>query len=181
MSTSPLPFQGPKKGRKCYVNLALSGVLNTKCAEKIRSAYLTHAFLGARKRVVHSQGSPTPSAGRKSEVPTSALPCERTRRGRKCSVSHAFSGVPNAKRGGGIGSGCLTPAFFGAQNKVEVLCDPCTLMGPQHQARGENHRWLPHPCLLGGVEEGGAFSGVPNGKRGEKITGRCLTPAFSGA
>ena len=78
------------------------------------------------------------------------------KKGRKCYVIPAFSGVPNAKRGEKIRSGCLTPAFSGAQNRAEVLRNPCILRGPQRQERGENQKWLPHPYLLGGPKQGGS-------------------------
>ena len=50
-------------------------------------------------------------------------------------------------------SGCLTPAFSGAQKRVELLCNPCVLGGPQQM--GKNEKWLPHPCLLRGPKESG--------------------------
>ena len=60
----------------------------------------------------------------------------------QCYVTPAFSGIPNAKRGGQnqkwsptkgnkIRSGCLTIAFLGAQKRVEMLRHPCILGGPQ--------------------------------------------------
>ena len=49
--------------------------------------------------------------GTKSEVAASPLPSQGPKRGRKCCITLAFSGVPN------IGE--------------------------------QNHKWLPHPCLLG--------------------------------
>ena len=52
MATSPLPSQGPKRGRNCYVTLAFSGVPITKRTDKIRSGYLTPAFLGVQKRAL---------------------------------------------------------------------------------------------------------------------------------
>ena len=33
--------------------------------------------------------------------------------------------------------------------------NPCILVGPQHEARGEKQNGLPQPCLLGGPKEGG--------------------------
>ena len=159
--TSPLPFQGPKRGH-CYATPAFSGVPNAKRADKFRSGYLTPAFSGAQKRVellrncyitsapVHYQGSPTPSAGKESEVATSPLPSRGHKRGRNCYVTPAFSGVPIAKRGDKIQTGCLTPAFLGAQKGAELLRNTCIL-------------------------------GVPNAKRGDKIRSGYLTPAFSGA
>ena len=47
MATSPLPFQGAKSGRNCFVTPAFSGVPNK--GDKIRSGYITHAFSGAQK------------------------------------------------------------------------------------------------------------------------------------
>ena len=50
---------------------------------------------------------------------------------------------------------------------------------------GQNHKWLPHPCLLGGPKEGGnamppLHSRGSLNKGGQIISG-CLTPTFSGA
>ena len=86
----------------------------------------------------------------------SPLPSRGPKTGRKCYVIPAFSGVPNAKRGEKIRSGCLTPTFSRAQSGAEVLRNPCILGGPQHQAQGENQKWLPHPYLLGGPKQGGS-------------------------
>ena len=65
---------------------------------------------GNATSAVHSWGSPTPSAGRKIrsvpqqrgkklELAASLPPSRGPRRGRKCCVTLAFSGVPNANRG----------------------------------------------------------------------------------
>ena len=104
---------------------------------------------------LHSRGSPTPSAGTKSQVAPSPLPSRRPKRGYNCYVtrSPAFSGVPN--KGHEIRRGYLTPAFSGAQKRVELLRTPRILGGPQRQTRGQNQKWLPHPYLLGGPKEGG--------------------------
>ena len=62
MATSLLPSRGPKKGRKCYVTPAFSGIRKAKCGEqnqkwspakgkKIKSGYLTPSFSGPKKRV----------------------------------------------------------------------------------------------------------------------------------
>ena len=179
---SPLPSWGPKRGRKCYVTPAFSGVPNAKHAEQ-NQKWLPHpCLLGGPKEggnatsPLHSRGSPTPSAGSK------------------------------------IRSGCLTPAFLGAQNTAEMLRYPCILGGPQRQARGaksqvpastlpsggpgtgrkcytgeQNQKWLPHPSLLGGPKEGGNATlprhsrESPTPSAGSKIRSGCLTPAFLGA
>ena len=52
---------------------------------------------GVATQPLHSRGSPTPSAGRKSEMPTSRLRSRGPKRGRNCYVTAAFSGVPNTK------------------------------------------------------------------------------------
>ena len=78
------------------------------------------------------------------------------RRGWNCYATPTFSGVPNAKHRDQIRSGYLTPAFSGAQKRSELRCNPYILGVPQRQARGQNQKWLPHPYLLGGLEEGGS-------------------------
>ena len=98
--------------------------------------------------------SPTPRAGRKSELATSPLPTRRPRRERKCYVTLAFSGIPNAKRWDITRTGYLTATFSGAHNRAEVLHNPCILGGQQRQVPGENKKRLPHPYLFGGLEEG---------------------------
>ena len=87
---------------------------------------------------LHSQGPPTPTAGGKklssrpkqrgpkSEVATSPLPSQRTKRGRKYYVTALFSGIPNAKHG---------------EQTLVVVAN-----------KGEkNQKCLPQPCLLGGL------------------------------
>ena len=101
----------------------------------------------------HSQGQPNgyldhsmqshtlDTSGNKQEPLHSRGPTS----GRKCCVTPAFSGV--FKTGDKIRSGYLTPTFLGAHKWAEVLRNPCVLGGPQK--RGQNQKWLPHPCLLG--------------------------------
>ena len=50
VATSPLPSQGFKRRRNCYVTRAFSGIPNAKLGEKIRSGSLTPAFSGAQKK-----------------------------------------------------------------------------------------------------------------------------------
>ena len=184
-------------------------------AQEKRYKWLPHPCLlegpeeGANaKSPLHCRGSPTPSAGRKIrsgpkqrgtkfKVVASTLPSRGTRRGRKCYVTPAFSGVPNAKRGkenqkwsptkgNKIGGGCLTPAFSRGPKRVQMLRHPCIVGGPQRQARGgklevvpnkgeQNWKWLPRPCLLEGPQEGGNATsplhsrGSPTPSAGRKI------------
>ena len=72
---------------------------------------------------------------------TSPLPSRGPKTGRKCYITPAISRVPNAKHGEKIRSGYLTLAFSGAQNRAELLRNPCSIEGPQHQARGQNQKW----------------------------------------
>ena len=86
---------------------------------------------------------------------TSPLPSWRPKRGQDCYLTPAFSGIPNTKHGEKTRSDYLTPTFLGAQKGAALLCNPCILGDPQHQARGENQKWLPHPYLPGGPNGGG--------------------------
>ena len=114
VATSPLPSRRPKRARKCYVTPAFSEFPNAKRREQ-NQKWLPHAYLiggpkegGNATPPLHSRGSPMPSAGSKirkgpqqrgtkSEVATSPLPSRRPKRARKCYVTPALSGVPNAK------------------------------------------------------------------------------------
>ena len=47
LPTSPLPLRGPKRGRKCYVTRAFSGVPNAKCGDRNpQSSYTAYSILG---------------------------------------------------------------------------------------------------------------------------------------
>ena len=188
VAASPMPSWGPKRGRKCYVTLAFSGIPNAKRGEqnqkwlphpcllggpkeggnataplqsrgsptpsagsKVKSGYLTLAFLGAQKRAEMLRhpciiGDRQRQAwGAKSEVATSPLPSWGPKRGRKCYITPALSGVPNAKHG------------------------------------KQNQKWLPHPCLLEGPTEGGNATSPLHSRRsptpsaGSKVRSGYLT------
>ena len=127
---------------------------------------------------------------------TSTLPSLWPKEGRNCYATCVLSGVPKAKRGEKIRCGYLNGAFPGAQEKAEILCNPCILGDPQRKARGENQKWLPQPYFLGGPKKGGilrqplhsrgggglelATSPLPSGhpKKGRNFYG---TLGFSGA
>ena len=157
------------------------GSPTTKRGEKIRIGYLTPAFLGVQKRVemlrhpcilgvpnakrwekvgsgyvtLAFSGLPDPNAGRKFELATSPLPSRGRKRGQKCYVTPAFSGVP--KQGNEIRSGHPTPAFWlvsGERKWAETLRHPCILGGTQHQARGGNQKWVPNALFSLGPKEG---------------------------
>ena len=146
VAASPLPSRGPKRGRQCYVATAFSGLPKAKRGEqnqkwsptkgsKIKRRRLTPVCSGAQKRVEMQRhpyilGDPQ-HRGTKSEVAASTLPSQGPKRGPKCYVNPAFSGIPNAKRGeqnqkwsptkgNKIRRSCLTPAFSGAQKRAEM-------------------------------------------------------------
>ena len=109
VAASPLPSWGPKRGRKCYITPAFSGIPDI---EEQNLKWLPHpCHLGGPKEggnaaaPLHSQGSPTPNAGSKirsapqqrgtkSQVAASPLPCRVPKRGRKCYVTPTFPRVP---------------------------------------------------------------------------------------
>ena len=68
-----------------------------------------------------------------------------------------------------IGSGCLTPAILGAQNRSEMLCNPAFSGIPKQ--RGTKSQVAASPLHSPGLTKQG----------GDKIKIGCLTPAFSGA
>ena len=153
LSTSPLPSRGPKRGRKCYVTPAFSGISNATPGSKIRS--------GPRHR------------GTKSKVGSSPVPSRVPRRGRKCYVFSVFSGIPNIgeQNQKWLPHPCLLAGPKEGRNNTST----CILGDPQRQmqvAKSEvvpnkeeqNQKWLPQPWPWGP-------------KRGRKCN---VTPAFSG-
>ena len=144
MAASPLPFEGPKRGRKCYITLALSGIPNT--GEQNRK-WLPPPTIsrGPKKSAndsspMHSRGSSTPSAQSK----IGGGPRQRI----------------NKRR-----SGCLTPAFSRAEKRAEVLHQPCKLGEPQQ--RGTKSEVATSPLPSRGHKTGRncyitpAFLGIP--------------------
>ena len=113
VATSRLPSWGPKRGRKCYGTPAFSGIPQSK-GDEIRIGSFNPAFLGAQKRaeLVRNPcilGGPQRQAHGENQnglpqpcllgVATSPLPSWGPKRGRKCYVTPALLGAPNAKRG----------------------------------------------------------------------------------
>ena len=148
-------------GRDCYVSFAFSEIPNTKHGQKIRSGYLTPTFWGAQKGAGLRRNpcilrGPQPQARRENYkwLPHPCLP-RGSKRGRDCYITCAFWEIPNTKHGEKIRSGYLTRTFLGAQKGAALRRNPCILGGPQHQARGENQKWIPHPCFPGGPKRGG--------------------------
>ena len=138
LAASPLPSREPKRGQKCYVTPAFSGFPNTERGGEIGSGCL---LKGPKERGMLRNpcilgGSPPPSAGGKSEVAASPQPSREPKRGRKCYVTLAFSGVPNVKHGEKIRSGCLTPAPRGPERGRNCYVTPAFLGVPK---KGDKH------------------------------------------
>ena len=105
--------------------------------------------------------------GVKSEVAASPLPSQGPKRGRKCYVTPAFWG--SSTNGCKISTGCLKPAFSGAQRRAKMRCHPCILGDPQQRgaksvvvaspppSRGAQKRaeMLRHPCIVGHHQQRG--------------------------
>ena len=149
-----MPSQGPKRGRQCYVTHGFLGVLNARCSEqnqkwpptkgnKSTSGDLTPAFSGAQMRAAMLRhpcilGGPQQKRTQ-SEVAASPSPSRGPKKGRKCYVNPAFSGMPNAGRR--------------EQNQNRPPNKTKTEVVPNKEER--NQKWLPPPCLLKGPKEGG--------------------------
>ena len=150
VAASPLPSCGPKRGRKCHVTPAFSGIPNAKCTEsnekcsptkenKIRSGCLTPASSGPKG-------------------------------GWTCYVTFALEKIPH--KGEKIKSGCLTLAFWGAQRWAETLRHVCILENPPQ--RGTKSEVPASPVPSRRPERGrkscvaSAFSGIRNAEHGEQ-------------
>ena len=121
VAATPLPSQGPTRGRTCYVTPAFSGV--PRQGDKIRSGCLTSTFSGGHKRaeVLRNPcilGGPQTRGQNQKWLPHT-LPSRGATRERKCYVTPAVSGVP--KQGDKIGSGCLTLCLLGGQDQKWCL------------------------------------------------------------
>ena len=184
VATSPLPSRGPKRGRKCYVTPAFSGINNK--GEQNENWLPHHCLLGGPKEgrnamsPLHSRPSQTKGnkiergyltpafSGAQKRAKMLCHPCILGHPKQRGTKSHVATS-PLPSRGPKRGRKCyVTPAFSGIPNKGE-----------------QNQTWLPHPCLLGGANEGvNAMSPLhsrASQTKGNKIRHGYLTPAFSGA
>ena len=119
--------------------------LPSRVRKKGRNCYVTPALLGI-PNTKHADNI-------RSGYLTHAF--SGTQRRAKLLCYPTFSGIPDAKGGENVGIGGITLAFWEVQKRAELLRNPCIYNRPQRQARGENHKWLPNPCLLQGSKEGG--------------------------
>ena len=166
----PYLLQGPKEGG-IAATLVFSRVADAKRGDQIRIGCLTPTF--CRPKRWHNcyvtrafLGSPTPSAGTKSDVASSPVPSQGPKRWRNCYVTPAISGVQRQARG--PNQMWLThPCLLGGQKWAELLRNPC-ILGGSPTPRGDKIRIgcltlafsgaqkmaeLPrNPCILGGPQ-----------------------------
>ena len=90
---------------------------------------------------LHSRGSP--AKGTKSEVATSTLPCPRPKRGRRCYVTLAFSGIP--KQRGTKSELAASPLPSREPNRRRKHYVTLHCQGSPNKG-GQNQNWLPYPC-----------------------------------
>ena len=107
---------------------------------------------------------------------TSPLPSRGPIKGQKRYVTPTFFGSPNAKRGKKIIIGCLTCAFLGAQKRAKMLRHRYILGRSPTPSAGTKLELVTSPVPSPGPKKAWkyyvtpAVSGVPNAKRGDKIT-----------
>ena len=101
LAASSLPSRRPKRARKCYLTPAFSGIPNKGDQNQkwLPPPYLPRAQKRA-EMLCHPCILGDPHQRRaKSQVAASPLPSQGPKGGRKCYVTLAFSGIPNAKQG----------------------------------------------------------------------------------
>ena len=116
----------------------------------------------------------SPSKGSKLEVATSPLRSRRARRRLNCHITPAFSAVPI--KGHKIISD-YTASTFSRGREWGVVLHNTFVLGIPH-GRGPNQKWLHHPCLLWGSQEGG-IAPYPLRSRGSPPNGTKLEVATS--
>ena len=183
VAASPLPWRGPKRGRKCYVTPDARGSPTKGCT--IRSGCLTPALSRAQKRaemlrhprILGDRERTSP----KSKEDASPLPSWGPHKGGNATSPLHSRGSPT--KGYKIRRGCLTLAFLGPT--PGQICDVTPAFSGTPNKGDQNQKWLPHPCLVGGPKEGANATspehswGSPT--KGTKIRSGYLPPTFPGA
>ena len=167
-------------------------VPNAKRGEQ-NQKWLSHpAFSGGPKEggnatsPLQARGSPTPSAGNRSNMVASALPCREAKKRAKILRPLCFSEVPNANRREQNYIWSPHPCLVVRPKRGQkCYVTPASSGVPNAKRREQNQKWLSQPCLLGGPKEGGnalpplPSQGAPMPSEGSKIRNGCLTPALS--
>ena len=167
MASSPPPSQGPTSGQNCYVTPAFYGYLTPtssgvpKRGDKIKSGCITPAFPGVHKwaELIHNPcvfggrqtrghkeewlhhprllGGPQVRRIATSHLRSIATSPLRSRGSPEEGTKSTVGASPLPSRGPTSGRNCyITPEFSGPQK------------------RGQNHKWVHHPHLLGGPQMG---------------------------
>ena len=173
MALSPLPSRGPKRGRESATSPLRSrgspaGDENKSGPQKGGSATSPLRSRGPQTRGTKSEmaASPLPSGGPKKRAEMLHHPCivadpptpsarSKIRSGpQQRGTKSQVAASPLPSWGPKRGRICyVTPAFSGIPNKGE-----------------QNHKWLPHPCLLRGPKEG-RYATSPLRSRGSPTVG----------
>ena len=175
-----LGFSRVQKRAEMLRHLCILGDPQTRGGGKFRSGCLTLAFSGAQKRA-EMPWAPCVLRHPQRKCDKIGSGCLNSAFWRKCYITPAFSGILG-QRGAKIRSGCLTLACSGGRKRVEMLHPPFSSVpkyagtklevaasampsggkatSPLHSRgspnkEGQNQKWLPHHCLLGGPREGG--------------------------
>ena len=162
VATPPLPSRGPKEGQQCYATPTFSEVPNAKRGEQ-NQRWMPQAL-----------PCPVPKRGRKGYATTVFLGVPNAKRGEQnekwlphpCLLggpqvgANATSplhsrGSPTPSTGSKIRTRCLTPAYLGPKRGQKCYVTPAFSEVPNAKCGEQHHRWLPHPCLLGGPKQGG--------------------------
>ena len=205
VDTSPLPSRGPKRGRKCYVALAFSGIPNAKCREqnqkwaptkgnRIKKACRTAAFSGVQNRAQMlrhpcilggpkeggNATSPLHSGGSPTPSVGSKIRNDPQQRGTKSAVD-----VPPLPSRGQKEDGNAAPPLHSRGSPKRGKKCRCGYVNAAFSGSHNRAEMLPHPCILGGPQEGKNAMAPLHSRRfrtkGNKIRSGYLTPAFSGA
>ena len=184
VAASPLPFQGTKRGHKCYITRPFSGVPNKRVPKQ---KWMPHPCLlkgpkegGNETAPLHSPGSPT----KVNKIINGCLTLAFSRAQERAEMlCHAYIVGCPPQRGTKSKVAASRLQFQGPKRGRKRYITPPISVVPN---KGEqNQKWLPHPCLFKGPKGGSNATsrvlspGSPT--KGYQIKSGGLTPAFSRA
>ena len=188
---------GPKRGQKCYITPAFSGVQNK--GDKIKAGPKEGRNATSP---LHSRGYPTKGTKSKwaqKRVEMLHHPCilggpqqrgqnqSGSKRGQKCYITPSFSGLPN--KGGQDQNWLAQPCLFkgtkvGGNAMSPLHSRGAPTKGTKSKRAKKRAQMLHHPCILGGLRQRGTKSELAASTvlfQGQKSERKCyITPAFSG-
>ena len=144
MASPRLPSRGPRRGRKCDVTPAFSGILNTGNPNQ---KWLPHPRVSLsrmpNKGEQNQRRLPLPcliGGPKEGEMIRQPFMLGDPQRQAHGTISKVVPNKGNKNR-----SGKLTPAFLGAQKRAKMLLAFSGILNKGDQ----NQKSLPHRCLLG--------------------------------